>query len=185
MAVCEFQGGIDFDCADIIAGGLKTTIWVGNLAQLSATNPFDVDVDGYVTDLNGVGTVTKFLYPFVSTKESYSAGWESSRTEGGNPSYTHTVTLRNYVTNPIDRQVVEALSKSDVFAIVQTSSNTFEIYGIELGLNLTAGTQNSGTNTQADTRATLTLTGLQTTLPKLFFDTDIPTTLSKILSYTF
>lgn len=178
--ICGIQAGIAFDnCADFISGGLKNRVYVGNSRDLVGTSL----TDGYVSALDFAGTAVKGLYEFFAPKQSHSAGVEITRNEGGVPSFLHTVNLRVFTPTPLDIETIEELSKSDVFAIVEISDGRFQLYGVDLGLNLTAGSQNTGGAPDADTRTTLTLTSLEPAMPKWFLATDYATTLALLNSY--
>lgn len=181
MADCRVTAGIGYNCGDVVTGGLRKKVYLGNISDLEESNPYTVDSNGYVTAFNFIGTSTG-LVEFEAPKESHSAGQEITRTEGGNPSFVHTLVLRVFENTPADAETIEELAKADVFLVVENSDGTFKVFGLDLGLNLSA-TQNTGTTTSADTRWTLTLAGGQLGLAQYFFITSRAATVNLLQSY--
>jgi hypothetical protein len=71
-------------------------------------------------------------------------------------------------TTPADDEVIEELSVADVFIILETNNNEFIIYGIDNGLDMTAGSQNSGAESASDITDTLTFQGEERRKPRRF-----------------
>jgi len=65
-----------------------------------------------------------------------------------------------------------------VFAVVETSRNRFEVFGLDLGLSVESGPRNSGTTPSESTARVVTLTGDQASLEKIFLRTDYDTSVA-------
>jgi hypothetical protein len=165
-----------------MAGGLKTRAFIGNLNELAS---YTVDANGYIDSLTFTPTAGKGLYEVVSSKASHSASTDIARNEGGNPSHTHTVTLRVFEGNPDVTERIEEMSKTDLFAIVETTDGDFRVYGLGLGLNISSAPQDTGTVPSADVRRTIILASEEPNAPSWFFKTNYTTTRALLESYLF
>lgn len=124
------------------------------------------------------------LYKFSGPKKGHTAGYTVQVADGGNKAFVHAVTLKFFANNAADAKVIEDLVSGNVFVIVETNENQFKIYGGQNGMEVTAGQQNSGNASNADTTDQLTLNGDgEQYLPKIFFATDYATTLALLESY--
>jgi hypothetical protein len=174
MANCLISSGITVSCDDLRrVGGLAKRVWVGNLDDL--TQPFPSG-NAYVTNVE-LGTY-QGLFKFESSKFSHEANYGIAKSDGGNISFNQTVILRLFNNDPTDDGVIEDLTTSDVFVIVQTNNNEFFVYGAGSGLGLTEGTGGSGRQLADSTVTTLTLTGAEKELPKRFLRSNVETTLA-------
>lgn len=174
MANCAISSGIAVSCDDLRrVGGVAKRVWVGNLDDL--VNPFPTG-SAYVTNLEL--TTYQSLYAFESSKFSHEANYTVAKSDGGNISFNQTVVLRLFNNAPTDDAVIEDLTTSDVFVIVQTNNNEFFIYGAGSGLGLTEGAGGTGRQLGDSTSTQLTLTGAEKELPKRFLRTDVQTTLA-------
>lgn len=185
---CLITGGVDFDCDDrkLSAGGVRKTVWVGNIADLDQTlgdRGFTIDSNGYVTDINFM-TYGR-LYAFEGVKGGNNANDDAQRTENAaNVNFPHTVLFKIYDTNPDDRAAVEQMAFADgLFVVIERTGGLFEVFGRIEGLTLASAPSNRGETTAVDTGRIMTLTGAEPELPKFFFDTDYATTRTKIESY--
>ncbi len=173
MANCRISSGIEVSCDDLRrVGGLAKRVWVGNIDDLES--PF-VTGSSYVTNIEL--STYQSLYKFESTKFSHEANYTVTKSDGGNISFPQTVILRLFNNDPTDDAVIEDLTTSDVFVIVQTNNDEFFIYGAVSGLGLTEGSGGSGRQLADSTVTTLTLTGSEKELPKRFLRTDVQTSL--------
>lgn len=180
MANCAITAGITVSCDDLRrVGGLAKRVWVGNLDDL--VSPFPTG-NNYVTNLEL--STYQSLYSFESTKFSHEANYTVAKSDGGNISFGQTVILRLFNNDPTDDGVIEDMTTSDIFVIVQTNNNEFFVYGAGSGLGLTEGTGGSGRQLADSTVTQLTLTGAEKELPKRFLRTDINTTLAYLNART-
>jgi hypothetical protein len=182
MAVCRLTNNIDFDCSEFVSGGLKTRVFLGTLSELAS---YTVDVNGYIDSFTFTPTAGKGLYEVNSSKASHSASTDIARNEGGNPSHTHTVTLRVFEGSPEVTERITEMSKTDLFAVVETTDGDFRVFGLGLGLNISSAPQDSGTVPSADARRTIVLSSEEPNAPAWFFDVDYATTKALLESYVF
>lgn len=162
---CTITAGIGIDCTDLRrTGGVAKKVWVGNIEDLRA--PFNVDSVAVISniELNTYRT----LYAFEGAKFSHSATSNLAKTDSGNVSFTHEVTLKVYNTNMSDDVILQNLAVAELFVIVQTLNDDFFIYGAANGLSASAIAAQTGKNAGDDSTTTVTLTGSERTLPKRF-----------------
>lgn len=143
---------------------------------------FDVDSTAVIStiELNTYAT----LYKFEGAKFSHSATSNLVKTESGNVSFTHELTMKVYNTNISDDQVLQNLSVAEVFAVIQTNNDDFFIYGAGNGLSASAVTAQTGKNAGDDSTTTVVLTGTERTLPKRFSAGNKTLTLQRLAAQT-
>jgi hypothetical protein len=175
MAVnCRVTGSINATCDDLRrVGGVNKRFWLFNTSDLTYTS----DGSGYVNSLS-FASVYGGLYEFEGKKKSHSGGYTVVKQSGGNAFFQHDVIVKLISTSPADDEVIEELLVADVGIILETNNNEFIVYGIDNGLEMTAGTQNQGQESASDTTDTLTFTGEERRKPRRFLVTDYTTTLS-------
>lgn len=164
---CGISGGVTVNCVDLRrVGGVKQTVWIGNIADLAT--PFDPVGIGsnYVSSIPF--TTYKSLWRIQGPKFAHSADWKEQISDAGNVSYLHQVTLRVFNDNPTEDGVLQDLGVAEVFVIVQTNNQEFLMYGIGNGMRSTAGDGPTGKKNGDDPITTLTLEGSEKTLPKRF-----------------
>jgi hypothetical protein len=174
MANCRVTNSINATCDDLRrVGGVNKRLWVFNTADLNYTS----DGSGYVNSLS-FDNVYGGLYEFEGKKKSHSGGYTLVKQAGGNTFFQHDVVLKLISTTPDDDEVIEELSVADVGVILETNNREFIVYGIDNGLEMTAGSQNSGSESGSDITDTLTFTGEERRKPRRFLVTDYATTLA-------
>jgi hypothetical protein len=180
MAVCGFTGGIGLTCEQLKAnsGGLKQDAYLFNLSDLLS---YTEDSEGYVDAL--AFDVYKGLHVFTSTRNGASTISDIARIEGGNANFPQTVVLSLVDVTPAQKETLTDLAYSTVVAIVETSKGRFEIFGIDLGLEVESAPKNSGNSPADPTNRVVTLVGAQAGLEKVFFNTDYATTKALLESY--
>lgn len=160
---CLFNAGIDVDCDDLRKpGGLSREAWGFNLSDLTA--PLPVTSANYVTNIPL--TTYRGLYKFSGTKYSHEFVWTEQKGDGGNISYTQTLTLRLFNSNPTDDAAIEDLSVADSVWIVKTNAGEFLILGAENGLGSEGSTGGSGRQSVDVTTSQIILVGTERFLPK-------------------
>lgn len=165
MPNCNITAGIGIICTDLRrTGGVAKNVWLGNISDLRA--PFDVDSTSIIStiELNTYAT----LYRFEGAKFAHMATSNLVRTDSGNVSFTHELTMKVYNTNITDDQILQDLAVAEVFAIVQTNNDDFFIYGPGNGLSASAIAAQTGKNAGDDSTTTVTLTGSERVMPKRF-----------------
>lgn len=179
--LCGISAGIGINCTGKgQIGGLNRRVFIGNIKDL-ANNAYTFDVDGYVTAINF--KPYGFLYEFVGQKFAHTSGDNVERNEGGSVNYPHIVTLKLFDDEPADKELIETMTAADVFAVVETNNQEFKIYGFQNGLTIDTAEQNSGNAGNSDTSRTVTLSGVEVGLAKIFRDTDYATSVAKLESY--
>lgn len=164
---CSISSGITVQCADLRrVGGLRQTLWLGNLADLAT--PFDPVGIGtnYVSSIPF--STYRSLYRIQGPKFAHSADCKMLISDAGSVSWEHSVTLRVFNDNPTEDGVLQDLSVAEMFAIVQTNNQEFQMYGIGNGLRATAGDLQTGKKMGDDPITTLTLSGTEKTVFKRF-----------------
>jgi hypothetical protein len=164
---CGITAGITVTCNDLRrVGGVKQTLWLGNIADLAV--PFDPVAIGsnYVSSIPF--TVYKSLYKIQGPKFAHSADCKMQVSDAGNVSWEHSVTIRVFNDTPIEDNVLQDMSVAEMFAIVQTNNQEFLMYGIGNGMRGTAGDLPTGKKNGDDPITTLTLTGSEKTVYKRF-----------------
>lgn len=163
MANCLFNTGIGVTCDTLRKpGGLFKDAWGFNLSDL--TSPLPVDLAQYVTNIP-LATY-RGLYKFSSTKFSHDFTWTEQKSDGGNPSYVQTLTLRLFNSTPTDDAAIEDLSLADSVWIVKTNAGEYLILGAENGLGSEGSTGGSGRQSIDATTSQIILVGTERFLPK-------------------
>jgi len=179
--LCGISAGIGIDCTGKgQIGGLNRRVFVGNIKDL-ANLAYTTDAEGYTTAINF--KPYGLLYEFVGQKYAHTSTDDVARNEGGSVNYPHTVTLKLFDSTPDDKAVIESMTAADVFVVVETNNQTFEIFGYQNGLTLDTAPKESGQAASADTSRTLTLSGAEVGLAKVFLDTDYATSITTLESY--
>lgn len=179
---CGISSGVTIACADLRrVGGVKQTVWVGNLADLATPfNPIQL-LGNYVSTLPFA--TYKSLYKFQGPKFAHSAEVTEQISDAGNVSWNHKVTLRVFNNNPTEDNTLMDLSVAEVFVILQTNNQEFLMYGLGNGLRATASTLPTGLKNGDDPITTLTLEGSEKTVPLRFLvNGDINQTLNYLNS---
>ncbi len=159
---CNISSGIGLSCADLRrVAGLNKRVWLFNIDDLRT--PIDV-TQTFITNLN-LNTYA-LLYKFEGKKYAHSAECKENRTDEGNVSFEHTVTLKINNTTFTEDQVLETLVVSEVGAIVQTNSREFLIYGAGNGLDCMEMTDPTGQKIGDSEVTSIVLKGSETTFPK-------------------
>lgn len=174
MANCRVTSGIGAECDDLRrVGGVNKRFFLFNTSDTSYT----VDGSGYVNSL-AFSSVYGGLYEFEGKKKSHSGGYTLVTQAGGNTFFQHDVIVKLISTTPADDEVIEELAVANVGIILETNNKEFVVYGADNGLDMTAGTQNSGQEAASDITDTLTFTGEERKKPRRFLVTDYATTLA-------
>jgi len=171
MACIDLLNGITASCEALNkVGGVNKRVWIGQLSQLSS---FDTDVDGYIDTITMATDASSNDYTlkkFSGKKNKNSGTYELTAGENVN-TFNTSFNLEVFHYTPEDRSNLEALiNADDVFVLTQTDAGQIEVFGIEQGLNASAGSGGTGVGLQDKTSFTLTLSGEQMNLPKLFLN---------------
>jgi hypothetical protein len=161
------------------AGGVNKRVWIGQLSQLTPATPYTDDVDGYITALSLITTSpVQKLHKFIGKTYKNNGSYELQVGENVN-TFNHSATLLLYHFTPEDRKAIEQLANADdLFVIFETEAGQVEVFGIEKGLNASAGSGGTGTNLNDTTAYTITVSGQQLNMPKLMKVTDLAGTIT-------
>lgn len=172
MAECvDLLEGLEASCNALNkVGGVKKRVWVGQLSQLD-TVPYTTDVDGYIDTIDfALASPAYGLHKFSGKKTKNNGTYELTAGENVNTFNTSAILVLYHYT-PADREAIENLvGADDLFVLFETEAGQIEVFGITQGLNASAGTGATGVGLQDDTAFTLTLSGEQLALPKLFLN---------------
>lgn len=172
MAECiDLLEGLDASCNALNKiGGVKKRVWVGQLSQLAAV-PYTTDSDGYVDTIAfATASPTYGLHKFVGKKSKHNGTYELTAGDNVNTFNTSAILVLYHYT-PDDRSAIENLiNADDLFCLFETEAGQIELFGITQGLNASAGTGATGVALQDSTAFTLTLSGEQLSMPKLFLN---------------
>lgn len=182
MAVeCGISTGVGLTCQTRkdAAGGIKTKIWLFNVSDVSSLT---TDGNGFVTAINF--EAYKGLIEFTGDFNANNATSDMTRTDGGNASFPHSLVMTLYDVTPAHKAALEDLTYANgVAAIVETSQERFEMYGWSLGMVVESGPRSTGQSPADSTARVVTLSGPQSLLEKIVFDTDYATTKALLESY--
>lgn len=159
---CSITSGIGLSCSDLRrSAGVNKRVWLFNMDDLRT--PIDVS-QTFLTNLN-FNTYAS-IFKFEGVKYSHSAEAKMLRTDSGNVSYEHTVTLKINNTTYQEDQILEQIGIAEVGAIIQSNNKEFFIYGAGNGLTCTEQTDPTGIKANDDEMTSVIFKGTETTLPK-------------------
>lgn len=185
---CGLSAGLDCPtCEEIQSkGGIAKNIYVVDRGDLSETNPFTESSNGTITGLNF--QTYGFAYKFCAKNKSGSTNQELQVADNGPKYYLQTITGKFQQQSQDAKNVIDDLKISDdLIVIVETNNGTFEVFGKEAGVQITALVKPSGTAIGEDNTFTFTFsqpTGGETNLAPDFSNTNYATTKALLESYT-
>jgi hypothetical protein len=144
-------------CEDLQSvGGIKAkNIYVGSLSDLTDS--------GFTTDSEGVVTAIglqpyNYLYKFCAKTKSAGASQELVTGENNIKSFTQTITGKFQQQTQDAKNVWDNLKLiDDLFVVVEKTNGTFELYGKDAGLEITALTKATGVLIGDDNAFNITL----------------------------
>lgn len=168
MACVDLIEGITASCEALNkVGGVNKRVYIGQLSQL----------DGYTKNVSGeIETITMAddasgnpytLKKFTGKKNKNNGTYELTAGENVNTFNTSAILEVFHYTQAEREALVALINADDVFVIMQTDAGQVEAFGIDEGLNASAGTGGTGVNLQDKTSFNLTLSGEQRKLPYL------------------
>lgn len=162
-------------------GGNNKRVYVGVKSQITGYSQSGTgDISGISMDLNG--SVPFTLYKFIGKRDKNSGSFPVTVGENVN-TYNHTAVMALYYSTSTELDTLDKLvNEDDVFVIMQGNDGKLMVYGIELGLNASAGEGGSGTILNDNTAYTLTLSGEQMKSPR-YFNVTTGATLVQNLAY--
>lgn len=180
---CGISGGLDLSCNTLkeAAGGLKQRIWIGNFGDLDSPG-FTTVGDGYVESIEFLASYAN-LYTFTGVKNQNSTNSDAQRLESGNATFPQSIVMTVHTTTPAQLNVIDELAYATVFAIVETSGDRLEVFGLDLGLTLESAPKTSGNGPADSSARVITLSGDQTSMEKIFLRTDYATSIAYLNSF--
>lgn len=175
--------GMNPVCAAINkAGGISKRIWIGQKTQISGYTEDSVTKDikaiTMETDSGILGTLKKFIGKKFSSNATFPL------VVGANfNTFNHTIAMMLYYSTSSELEALQQLANADdVVAIVEGNDGKILVFGIDLGLNASAGEGGTGTALQDNTGYLLTLSGEQVNTPR-YFNTVTGATLATNIAY--
>lgn len=171
MACVDLVDGLEISCnAENKVGGINKRVYIGQLSQLD-TVPFTTDADGNIDEINFATASPAYgLHKFTSRKDKQSGTYELAPGENINI-YETAVNLELFHYTQEDKDVImQLVNADDVFVVVQNNAGQMEVFGIEEGLNASAGSGGTGVLLNDKTSFSLTLSGGQKKLPYVFLN---------------
>lgn len=162
-------------------GGANKRIYIGVKSQITGYSQLgNGDINSISMDNNG--SVPFTLYKFTSKRDKNSGSFPLTIGENVN-TFNHTVVTSLHHSTSTDLDTLEKLSnEDDVFAILQGNDGKLLVFGIDLGLNASAGEGGTGTVLNDSTAYKLTLSGEQMKAPR-YFNVNASATLAQNLAY--
>lgn len=160
--------GLDPSCqARKKQGGINKRVWVGNYDDITIT----FDGDGYIDTIVMTGSPVPTLYKFIGKDFKHNGKLAGKIGENIN-TIDPTLDLILYYFTPAERAAIEALYNADkLIVFIQGNGGeakaVIEAYGIENGLKASALAGGTGTNLNDATSISVSLTGEESTLPKV------------------
>lgn len=178
---CGISSGLSITCDALKrVGGINKRVWLGNISDLAS--PIVALTDGYVTNIPL--STYRTLYKIEGTKYAHFFEINEQRGEEGNVQWEHKLMLRIANTDPTSDALLEDLTVSEVFAIVQTNNNEFIILGAQNGLTSTESKLKSGQKSGDSSSSEITLLGNEQSLYKRLLRVDVNTTLTMLNAMT-
>ena len=146
MATCnDLISGIDPACDALNkVGGVNKRVWIGLKSNISYT----IDSNGYVSavTMGNVGSIASKLYKFIGKRDKNSFAFPMTAGDNIN-------TLAN---------------ADDMVVFMEGNDEKIYVLGLGKGLNASAGEGGSGILLNDSTAYTMTLSGEETSTPKIF-----------------
>lgn len=183
MANCyDLLAGLNPGCDALNkAGGVDRRVWVGKKSNIT----YSIDTAGYVNSISmaTIGSLPSYLYKFIGKRDKNSGAFPLTAGENVN-TFNHTVILDLFYSTPTELGSIEGLSNSDDNVIfLQGNDDKIMVYGIEKGLNASAGEGGTGILLNDSTAYKLTLTGEQLHTPKYFSINGSVATITQNIAY--
>jgi hypothetical protein len=168
IACKDLVKGINPDCDALNkVGGVDKRVWIGQLAQREgyATNQTTKDIEG-ITMLTNSPPYT--LHKFIGKRFKNSGEFPLEEGENVN-TFNHTAILQIFYSTSVELEALEELANADdLFVIMQGNDGKILCFGMDLGLNATAGEGGTGVELQDSTAYTMTISGQEMKAPRYF-----------------
>lgn len=148
--------------------GVNKRVYIGQLTQLSsyAQDPTTKDITGIT--MGSCGSTSYKLKKFSGKKYKNSGTYELAVGENVNTVNQSAILALYHFTSRDKEKIEQLFNAEDLFVIFENNAGQVEVWGIELGLNASAGSGGTGVMLNDPTAFTITLSGEQTTLSRIF-----------------
>lgn len=164
------------------AAGINGRIWLSQLSQIAGYTVNGTTKDISAITMDTVSGAAGTLKKFIGKKFKNNASFPLTVGENVN-TFNHTVAFAFYYSTSAELETLEQLANADdVVAIVEGNDGKILVYGIELGLNASAGEGGTGTLLNDNTAYLITLSGEQLSTPR-YFNTHAGATLAQNITY--
>lgn len=164
------------------AGGINQRVWLTQLSQITGYSESSTTKDITAIAMKTTSLAPYTLKRFVGKKFKNSTSFPMTVGENLN-TFNHTLSFAYYYSTSIELQTLQQLANADdVVAVVEGNDGKVMVYGIELGLNASAGEGGSGLLLNDNTSYLITLSGEQTSTPR-YFNVSNGATLAQNIAY--
>lgn len=167
-------------CNDLIKGmnpacaalkkvaGVNQRVWITQKSQTTGYTADSLTKDIKALAMDTDSGVTSTMKKFIGKKFKNNASFPLVPGDNVN-TFNHTVALVLFYSTSLELETLQALANAnDVIVIVEGNDGKIMVYGIDLGLNASAGEGGTGTLLQDNTGYTMTLSGEQINTPRYF-----------------
>lgn len=149
-------------------GGVNKRVWIGQLSQLSSYSHDAATKDITALTLGSCGSTSYTLKEFLGKKYKHNGTYELAVGENVN-TVTQSAILVLYHFTSRDKEKIEQLfNAEDLFVLFENNAGQIEVWGINFGLNASAASGGTGALLNDPTAITVTLSGEQQTLSRIF-----------------
>lgn len=181
---CLIEASIDCPaCATGKKGGLVPAIYIFNREELDSGDPVATSDTGLVTGINL--QTYKYAYKWCGVKgpngsKSFNT-YNQELQEGGY--YNQTVNGRFRAASQSDLNTLDSAKEGSFIVVVETNNQTFRVFGLEGGLDLTSLTEASGQTFADDNSANLGFAGVSDSLAPFMSNGDYESTKALLDGY--
>ena len=163
-------------------GGVNKRVYIGQLSQLSSYSQDPTTKDITTITMGACGSTAYMLKKFVGKKFKHNGTYEVVVGENVNTVNQSAILVLYHFTSRDKEKIEQLINAEDLFLIMENNAGQVEVWGIELGLNTSAGSGGTGALLNDPTAFTITLSGEQSTLSRIF-NVGPTSTLAQNLAY--
>ncbi len=146
-------------------GGIKKKVWAGFFDAATFTEDGSGNVDSITL---ATASPANVLYTFEGKKRKNSGTYEGQVGENTN-TINQNLTIKFFYYTEEEREAIKrAFLAEDLFFVVETENEQLELWGYDSALNASALTGGTGAELNDDTSITITFSGQQDGLSKVF-----------------
>ena len=163
-------------------GGVNRRVYIGQLSQLSSYGQDTTTKDITAITLGSCGSTSYKLKKFSGKKYKNNGTYELTVGENVNVVMQSAILVLYHFTSRDKEKIEQLFNAEDLFVIFENNAGQVEVWGIEFGLNASAGSGGTGVLLNDPTAFTITLSGEQSTLSRIF-NVGPTSTLAQNLAY--